>query len=290
MEAFREIFWNIAFGPFILYPAGVAALAVLIYAIYQRYRLWRVGKPDNRTDNLGRRIWDFIVVGVVDGLLHRRFFREPYPGIMHFLIFAGAVLLLIGTALDVIDHYVVHFISGNVYLGLSLAIDIGGVLILIGVIMAVVRRYIQKPERLNTVLDNAVVLGLISVVVITGFFIEGFRMIAATPEGLSEPVFYSHPEWAIWSFGGYWIASLFAGLAESTRVAWYISLWWFHTAIALGAIFYVCLSFDKLTHVIVSPVNVFFRSSRPKGALAPINIEEAETFGVGKIEDFTWKQ
>ncbi|MBC8511389.1 MAG: 4Fe-4S dicluster domain-containing protein [Dehalococcoidia bacterium] len=290
MEAFREIFWNIALGPFILYPAGVAALGVLIYAIYQRYRLWRVGKPDNRTDNLGRRIWDFMVVGVVDGLFHRRFFREPYPGIMHFLIFAGAVLLLVGTALDVIDHYVVHFISGNVYLGLSLAIDIGGVLILIGAIMAVVRRYIQKPERLNTVLDNAVVLGLISVVVITGFFIEGFRMIAATPEGLSQPVFYSHPEWAIWSFGGYWIASLFAGLAESTRVAWYIGLWWFHTAIALGAIFYVCLSFDKLTHVIVSPVNVFFRSSRPKGALAPINIEEAETFGVGKIEDFTWKQ
>jgi Fe-S oxidoreductase/nitrate reductase gamma subunit len=290
MEAFREIFWHIAFGPLILYPLGVAALGIFIYAIYRRCRLWAVGKPDKRWDNLGKRIWNFIVTGVIDGLFHRRFFREPYPGIMHFLIFAGAGVLLVGTALDVVDHYVFHFIFGNVYLGLSFALDVGGVMALAGVIMAVVRRYIQKPERLNTVLDNAVVLSLLFVVVITGFFVEGFRMLVATPGGLAQPEFYSHPEWSIWSFGGYFIASLFAGLSESIRSAWYIGLWWFHTALALGAIFYVCLSFDKLTHIIVSPVNVFFRSSRPKGALAPIKIEEAETFGVSKIEDFTWKQ
>ena len=290
MEAFREIFWNIAFGSLVLYTLGAAALGIFIYAIYRRFRLWAVGKPDKRWDNPGKRIWDFIVVGIVDGLFHRRFFREPYPGIIHFLIFAGAGVLLVGTALDVIDHYVFHFISGNVYLGLSFVLDMGGVMMLVGVVMAVIRRYIQKPERLNTVLDNAVVLSLIFVVVITGFFIEGFRMLIATPEGLSQPEFYSHPEWARWSFVGYFIASFFAGLPESARLAWYIGLWWFHAALALGAIFYVCLSFDKLTHIIVSPVNVFFKSSRPKGALTPINIEEAETFGVSKIEDFTWKQ
>jgi Fe-S oxidoreductase/nitrate reductase gamma subunit len=290
MEAFREIFWDISFGPLVLYPLGAAALGIFIYAMYRRFRLWAVGKPDKRWDNLGKRIWDFIVLGVIDGLFHRRFFREPYPGIMHFLMFAGAGVLLVGTALDVIDHYVFHFISGNVYLGLSFALDMGGVFMLVGVIMAVVRRYIQKPERLNTVLDNAVVITLIFVVVITGFFIEGFRMLMATPGGLAQPEFYSHPEWSRWSFGGYFIASLFAGLSESARLAWYVGLWWFHAALAVGAIFYVCLSFDKLTHIIVSPINVFFRSSRPKGALAPINIEEAETFGVSKIEDFTWKQ
>ncbi len=290
MEAFREIFWGISFGPLILYPLGVGALAVFIYAIYRRYCLWTIGKPDNRWDNLGKRTWDFIIVAVVDGLLHRRFFREFYPGLMHFLMFAGAGILLVGTALDVIDHYVFHFVSGNVYLGLSLALDVGGGMMLVGAIIAVVRRYAQKPERLNTVLDNAIVLALIFVVVITGFFVEAFRMLVATPEGLSQPEFYAHPEWARWSFVGYNIAGMFASLSESSRLVWYVGLWWFHTALALGAIFYVCLSFDKLTHIIVSPVNVFFRSSRSKGALAPINIEEAETFGVGKIEDFTWKQ
>lgn len=290
MEASREIFWGISFGALILYPLGVAALAVFICAFYQRYRLWTIGKPDNRWGHSGRRVRDFIIAGLIDGLFHRRFFCEPYPGIMHFLIFAGAGILLVGTALDVIDHYVFHFIYGNIYLGLSMALDIAGVMILVGAIIAVVRRYIQKPERLNTVLDNAVILALIFVVVITGFFIESFRMLVAIPEGLTQPEFYSHPEWAQWSFVGYYLAVPFASLPESTRLAWYVGLWWFHTAISLGAIFYVCLSFDKLTHIIVSPINVFFRASRPKGALAPINIEEAETFGVSKIEDFSWKQ
>jgi len=290
MEASREIFWNIGIGPFILYPVAAVAVAILIYAIYRRCLLWMIGKPDNRFDNLGKRIWDFIVTGVVDGLFHRRFFREPYPGIMHFLIFGGCGLFLLGAFLDFISHYFFHFIHGDFYLGLGLAVDIGGVFVLIGVIMAAVRRYIQKPERLNTVLDDAVVLSLIFVVVVTGFFIEGFRMIAATPEGLSQPEFYSHPEWSMWSFGGYWMAGLFAGLAEGTRIAWYTGLWWFHVVLSVGAVIYICLSFDRLTHILVSPVNVFFRSFRAKGALVPINIEEAETFGVGKIEDFTWKQ
>ncbi len=290
MEASREIFWNIGIGPFILYPVAAVAIAILIYAIYRRCLLWAVGKPDNRFDDLGKRIWSFIVTGVVDGLFHRRFFREPYLGIMHFLIFAGCGLFLMGAFLDFISHYFFHFIHGGFYLGLGLAVDIGGVFVLIGVIMAVVRRYIQKPERLNTILDDVIVLSLIFVVVVTGFFLEGFRMIAATPEGLSQPEFYSHPEWSMWSFGGYWIAGLFAGLAEGTRIAWYTGLWWFHVALSVGAVIYVCLSFDRLTHILVSPVNVFFRSLRPKGALVPINIEEAETFGVGKIEDFTWKQ
>ncbi len=291
MEASREIFWNLGIlGPIVIYLLGAASLGVLIYAVVRRYKLWMIGKPEKRTDNLGKRIKDFIVLGFVEGLFHKRIFREPYPGIMHFFIFIGALLLLAATALDVISHYIVEFIYGNVYLGLGLAADIGGVLLLIGAILAVIRRYIQKPDRLNSIFDDAVFLTLIFVIVITGFFIEGFRMLAATPDGLTQPEFYSHPEWAKWSFGGYFIASLFSGLSEGARDTWYLILWWFHSLLAAGSIIYICLSFSKATHILVSPANVFFRTYRPKGALAPINLEEAETFGVSKIEDFTWKQ
>jgi heterodisulfide reductase subunit C/nitrate reductase gamma subunit len=291
MEASREIFWNIGIiGPILIYLLGVSTLGLLIYVIYRRVRLWKVGQPDNRSDNLGKRIRDFISIGIIEGFFHRKIFREPYPGIMHFLIFAGAILLLIGTALDVIDHYIVHFIEGGVYLGIGFAVDLGGVMLLIGAIMATVRRYIQKPERLNSVFDDAVLIILIYVVVITGFFIEGFRQLTALPHELTQPEFYSHPEWSMWSFGGYAIASLFSGLSETARMTTYTVLWWFHSALSLGAIFYVCLTFSKAAHILISPLNVFFKSDRKKGELKPLNIEEAETFGVGKIQDFTWKQ
>jgi Fe-S oxidoreductase/nitrate reductase gamma subunit len=290
MEAFREIFWNMPLGPFIFYPLGLAALAILVYAIWGRFRIWSIGKPENRLDNLNKRILSFITTGLIEGVFHRKFFREPYPGIIHFFLFAGSILLLIGTALDVINHYVITFLVGSVYLGVSFAADFGGVLMLIGAIMAVIRRYIQKPERLGTIMDDGIALILIFVVVITGYFIEGFRMLVATPHGLTQPEFYSHPDWSIWSFGGYFIASLFSELTEGARLTWYNVLYWFHAALGFGAIYYVCFSFSKLSHILVSPANVFLRSSKPKGSLTAIDIEKAEIFGVSKIENFTWKQ
>lgn len=290
MEASREIFWNIAIGTIVIYALAGVAVGILIYTIYRRRRLWTVGKPDNRFDNLGKRIRDFIVVGVVDGLFHKRFLREPYPGIMHLLIFAGCTLLLMGSFLDFLSHHFFHFLHGDVYLVFGMAVDAGGVFALIAIIMAAIRRYIRKPERLNSIFDDALVLWLIAIVVITGFALEGFRLIAATPEGLSQPEFYSHPEWAKWSFGGYAVASLFAGLTEGVRITWYNGLWWFHSVLSIGAIIYVSLSFSKLFHIIISPANVFFRTSRPKGALAPVNLKETQTIGASKIEDFTWKQ
>jgi len=67
-------------------------------------------------------------------------------------------------------------------------------------------------------------------------------------------------------------------------------LWWTHMVIVIGAITYVTLTFSLLSHIVVAPLNVLFRSMRPKGALVPIDLEEAETFGVSKINQFTWKQ
>ncbi|MCK4508603.1 MAG: (Fe-S)-binding protein, partial [Desulfuromonadales bacterium] len=46
----------------------------------------------------------------------------------------------------------------------------------------------------------------------------------------------------------------------------------------------------SLSHIVIAPYNVLFRSMRPKGALAPIDLEAAESYGAGKITDFTWKQ
>ena len=59
--------------------------------------------------------------------------------------------------------------------------------------------------------------------------------------------------------------------------------------IGLGAITYVALYWNRLWHIIIDPINVFFRDLGPRGALAPIDIEAAETFGASKIEDLTWK-
>ncbi len=298
MDASREIFYHIPLiVQLLVYLSAIVAIGLICYMVYRRYQMWMLGKPDKRFDQPGKRIWEFIKITILDAVFHRRFLREPYPGIMHFLIFIGCILLFIGAGLDFLNHYVFEpfhaaFIHGPVYIYLGGLWNIGGLMVLVGLLLAFVRRYIQRPKRLNTVLDDGIALLLILIVVVTGFFLQAFRMIAATPAelGLTTPEFYSHPEWGQARFVGFWLAGLFSGLPEATRVLWYQILWYGHVIITVGAVFYVIVAWDKLTHILISPVNVLFKTSRPKGALSYVNLETAETYGIGKIEDFTWKQ
>ncbi|MGA2367727.1 MAG: heterodisulfide reductase-related iron-sulfur binding cluster [Dehalococcoidia bacterium] len=298
MDASREIFWNIPFLVQIsLYTAAVVAILLIGYVVSKRYKMWMLGKPDKRFDNPVKRIGEFIKITILDAVFHRRFFRDVYPGIMHFLIFIGCALLFIGAGLDFLNHYIFQpfnaaFIHGPVYIYLGGLWNIGGVMVLVGLALAFIRRYIQRPKRLNTIFDDGVALALILIVVVTGFFLQGFRMIAAVPDnlGLTQPEYYIHPEWGQARFVGFWIAGMFSNLPDATRLLWYQVLWYFHVIITVGSVLYIILSWEKLTHILISPVNVLFKTSRPKGALSLVDLENAETYGVGRIQDFTWKQ
>jgi len=286
----REIFWNIQLGE-ILYILAAITVIILVYAIYRHYRRWRLGQPANRFNRLGKRTWDFIVLAVIEGIIHRKFFgadrkdcrpREFYPGLIHFLIFAGAIVFILGAFLDFISHYFFHFMHGSFYLGYSVVVDGFGILAIVGVILAIIRRYGQKPERLDSKWDDLGALLLILVIIVTGFIIEGLR-IAATELQVA-------PDWAPWSPGGYVLALAFSGSSQGALQSWHEGLWWFHVFLSLGAIVYVSLFNSRLFHIIWDPVNVFFRNLEPRGAITPVDFEITELFGVSKIEEFTWKQ
>jgi Fe-S oxidoreductase/nitrate reductase gamma subunit len=277
----REVFWNIPYG-YVIEIVGAFAVALWVFGLYRRYKLWHLGKPDDCSKKIGTRIRVFIGTTVVDTLAHRRFLRDPYPGMMHLMIFWGFVILILASAIDAVSHHTNRHITGPPYLWFSLIVDIGGLLVLVGIIMAAYRRYISKPGRLNTILDDGVVLTSIAVILVTGYMVEGVRQ-AATE-------LIPHPDWAVWSPGGFVFAKAFAGISRNSLLFWHWSLWWFHSALAISVIVYSALVFSKLQHIVVSPLNVFFRSLGPLGAPAPIDIENAETLGVGDIKDFTWKQ
>ena len=298
MEPTREVFWNITFGV-IIDVLGILAVVFFFYVGYRRYRLWRLGRPDNRFSHLGKRIGTFLVYKVVDLLLHRKFFsvadglghrrflladlrpRDFYPGLIHFLIFAGCVGLFLGTVLVAASHYFFHFLEGSFYLGFSLALDIFGIMVLVGVILAIHRRYIQRPERLDNKGEDLAALLILFVLCLSGFVVEGFR-IAATE-------LKTNPDWAPWSPGGYILALGFSGLSQATLLTWHRIAWWLHSLMVVGAILYISLYWNRLWHIIVSPINVFLKNLEPRGALMPIDLEKTEVFGVSKIEDFTWK-
>ena len=234
--ASREVFWNIQYS-YVMYILAAIAIAFWVLSIYRRYKLWRMGKPEDRTKDLGKRVWVFIRTTVVDVLAHRRFLRDPYSGIMHLILFWGFVILLLAAATDATTYYINRHITGAPYLWFSLIVDIGGLLVLIGIIMAACRRYIWKPEKLNAILDDGIGMALIAVILITGYMVEGLRQ-AATEINI-------HPDWAVWSPGGFVFAKAFAGMSHNSLLFWHRFLWWFHAMISIGGFVYVGLVFSK---------------------------------------------
>ena len=283
MEAHRELFLEIDYG-WIIYILAVLSIAALAYAVYHRVQLWKLGQKDDSFSNMGQKTKAFLYTGLIDGIIHRRIIRDFYPGIPHALIFWGALFLLFGTAMDVVSHYIVDFLHGNTYLAISCLSDVGGAILLIGLIILFIRRYVQRPDRLDNTFDDAITITVVFVIVLTGFILEGLRMV------VSQELFPTLPimaDWAPWSFLGYGFAKVFED--GSHLIGWYQGLWWFHSLLIVGTISYMALVIPKLDHIAASPLNVFFRSDRPKGALRTIELEEAETFGANKIQDFTFK-
>ncbi|MBN1383180.1 MAG: (Fe-S)-binding protein [Deltaproteobacteria bacterium] len=281
----RQVFWNAEYFELILFLFTAVALVIFAYGVYRRWQMWKaMGKPEIRTDNMGERI----KILLRDGLLQLKTFKDIYPGIMHAFIFFGFFVLIFGAAFDATEFHITEplgwaFLRGNFYLVFSLLMDLFGLLVLIGVLMALDRRYLQKPDRLgyrgkpDNKPDDAIVLLLIGGIIITGFIIEALRL------------YVTNPSWGHWSFVGWIISKAFVGIDHGTARILHKVMWWTHTFIALGFIAYI--PYSRLLHIITTSANYFMSTLKPVGYVEPIaDFENAESFGMGQLEDFTWKQ
>ena len=283
----REVFWNAASYELILFAFTAIAMAIFVYGLYRRWQMWKaLGKPEDRTDNTGERIKSLIV----NGFLQIRTFKDAYPGIFHGLIFFGFFVLIFGAAFDATHFhlpFLVPFFHGGFYLWFSFIMEVFGLAVLVGITMALVRRYIQKPDRLgykgkpDSTADDAIVLLLIGGIIVTGFIVEALRLhVNINVDGFT---------WGKWSFVGYALAQTLQGVDYGTAKTLHKVMWWGHAFLAMGFIAYI--PYSRLVHIITSPVNQYMKSLKPTGALEPIrDFETAESFGVGQLEDFTWKQ
>ncbi|MDQ7093550.1 heterodisulfide reductase-related iron-sulfur binding cluster [Desulfosporosinus sp. PR] len=272
--ATRQVYWNIE-GEHWLYLFFIIALIFFVYGVYKRLSLWKLGQPENRWQDVWQGIKDIIVYGFG----HKRILKDAYPGIMHFSIFWGFVFLAFATATITLQaDFGLQIFHGWLYLFIKLTANFFGLLAILGIIVAAYRRYIQRPDRLDNKTDDAIMLGLIFAILLTGFVIEGAR-IAATPD-----------PWAGWGFIGQWISvPLKASLNQAQLLSLHRFLWWFHLLLAMTFIAY--FPYSKLFHVILGPLNMFFRKRGPIGIPELIDFEDEsiETFGKSQLREFSWK-
>lgn len=221
----------------------------------------------------------------VDAVGQVRILKKIYPGIMHFLLFWGFTIQIIGTSINLMQMQLfipfveLPFPRGNLYLAFELAMDLAGGAILIGILMAAFRRYVLRPKTLVTKWDDTYVLVLLALIPIVGFTNESMRLVA------------SSPAWAGWSPIGNALANFWRslGMTPETAANMHAYMFWSHAALAL--ILLASTPFTKFRHVFMIPINIILHPLRKEGAIEKIeNIDEAETLGAGKPQDFASTQ
>ena len=247
------------------------ALVVFSWGMNKRFRLWRVGKDDNRSDRMWFRIKSFLK----EGIAHRRILQDRYPGFIHLLVFIGFMVPFI----VILITQFVFTLPVSISRIISLVLDIIALAAIVSTLLTVYRRYITRPSRLDNRAEDFVGLLLILFILLTGLILEGLRLSvigrdaqALAPAGKALALFFN-----------------MTGLDTATKGFLALVFFRIHFFLVLGTIAYI--PFSKLFHLISSPLNMIYRSLEPKGILSHLDLEDekAESFGIAKIEEFSWK-
>jgi len=266
---------------------GLFALAMGLFS-YRMYRLGRymfLGQREGGFSQLARRALTTVVAVLGQWCQLKNLNLKDRASVGHifmawgFLIFVVfyLVFIIIGAGFGisgVLEHTSFFFYYAWV-------MDIAAVFVIVGAAWGIVRRYIVKPPRLEgeQTFEAMVILVTVLIHPLTHLFKEATSIaLAHPPAGLGAvlPPISST------------LSNLFAGSAVSSIEAANIGFFWAHWSIVLFVL--VFIAYSRYLHMVVSIFNILLQSPPPKGALRPIELEKAESFGAAKITDLTWKQ
>jgi Fe-S oxidoreductase/nitrate reductase gamma subunit len=239
----RTPYWLIQNGVLIDFLA-LPTMAIFGYGVYLHW--CRIRKGETRLQiSLEKLRWFFsrdrLTAILWNGLLDARVYRWPVTGLFHGLLFWGMLLLLIGTALvllNVVSGLAV--MSGPFYQWfMAFTLDAAGLAVFGGLGFLLVRRLMHYPRLSRPKSRPGFLLAeiFLVIVVLTGFVLEGQRLKLS---GGQENAFV-----------GNLIAMALQRMGSGE--GFYITVWWLHGLLALA--FIAWIPFSPLAHLLFIPVN-----------------------------------
>ncbi|MFA5905449.1 MAG: (Fe-S)-binding protein [Desulfobacula sp.] len=272
----------------------IIGIGLFVYIMARRIAPLVRANPDNRFDHIGKRIENLIVIWL--GQMRQP--RYMLAGVLHIVIFAGFLILSVRSISLVIigfsDGFVLPGLGGGLGLIYNFIKDYAATFVLLACIAAAVRRGIFKPKRYavpekygkDHTAEAVFVLGVISTLMISESLFEATE--AAFEFQKTGEAHFLAPLTLVWLF-----KIMLSSVSLNVLQGLHIFVYYIHD---LAFFFFLCfLPMGKHFHVITSIFNVFFMRVR-KGNIKPVKygidedkLDDIESFGVKKLEDFTWK-
>ena len=273
----------------------IIGVACFTFIIAQRIHPLVKASPDFRCNELKSRFINMLKYAVAQ-YKHPRY---KVAGILHIIIFAGFCILSLRSITLVImgikDGFTLPGLGGSLGTCYNSLKDVAATAVLVAVIWAAIRRGIQKPQRYKVpekygkdhTWEAVFVLILIGVLMLSDMIFEGSHAAAYMKNK-------AHIDGFIFPLTGTWFFSYALQLfsVDFLQFLHIVS----YTTHELTFFFFLCfLPLGKHFHVITSMLNVFFMKIN-KGTVKPVQwgisddkLDDLESFGVKKFEDFTWK-
>lgn len=291
------------------------ALGITAWLIAKRVGIIKktiqLGKSENRTDRPNERLSTMLRVAFGQ----KKMFDRPIVGIMHFVIYAGFLLINVEVLEIVLDglfgtHRLFAPILGDFYLVLINFFEFLAVGVLTVCVIFLIRRNIIKVERLqpsrHRELNGWPLLDANTILMIEIVLMIAILSMNAADSILQERGAEHYHQVGNFFFSGF-LQPIFAGLSDGALVIVERIAWWAHILGIFGFALYV--TYSKHLHIFLAFPNTYFANLTPKGEMPNmpditkevkimLGLEQPDAteapaeigrFGAKDVADLSWK-
>jgi len=285
------------------------SLLIAIYFFYKNVGKIRrnilLGRDEDRSD---RRV-DRLKVMLKVAFGQTKMAARPIPAILHFIVYAGFILINIEVLEIVIDgligsHRILSAL-GPIYNVAIAFFEILAILVLVSCVLFLTRRFVQRLPRFHSKemkgwpTKDATIILVAEIVLMSALLLMN-----ATDQLLQDVEGSGFHKVGTYPISSY-LTPLFSGASSSSLLVFEQVFWWLHI---LGIFLFLnFLPYSKHFHVILAFPNTYYSNLKPKGQLAAIDSvtnevkmmlgmpdadSEApppESFGARDVQDLTWK-
>ena len=255
----------------------VAALAATAWYITNRVQLIaraiNLGRPENRFGHADERLKTMLLVAFGQ----KKMFTNPLVGVMHFVIYAGFLIINIEILEIILDgvlgtHRLFAPYITPVY---SILIDVFELLafgVLAVCVVFLCRRFVARVSRLQAErhrelrgwpVSDATIILIAEILLMIAFLSWNASDCVLRDRGVGH---YAElqgvvPDFLISQF----LKPLFAGFSDTALIAYERTAWWLHILGILA--FAVYVTYSKHLHIALGFPNVYFSDLQPKGEM-----------------------